>query len=90
MAFHVRLGDPGEDPGCQPLPGGYACPAEPGARVGEAAFAGTSTASLVLEGAGLTQGVREGRFWLGLLGEGLPAGGTLTLKDLRATVVVGF
>ena len=94
LTFYVRLGDPKDDSDCRDLEiiPAYACsigPEDEGS--GEASFNNSPSAPLTLRGGNLTQGIAQGRFWLGLKAEGLPSSAvTLTLKDAKARVTVGF
>lgn len=96
LGFYVRLVDPGSDPGCLDLASygiqAYACPIGPSdEKAGEASFPGTQSTSLSLGGKNLTQGIAQGRFWLGLEVQGLPTGMvTFTLKNPKALVTVGL
>ncbi|WP_243095449.1 hypothetical protein [Thermus thalpophilus] len=96
LELYARLKDPADDPSCLALSDftttyAYACSIGPDdAKVGEARFTLSQSAPLQLSGTKLTQGVQQGKFWLGALGQGLPAGGlTLTFKNLKATLTVG-
>lgn len=94
LAFYVRLKDPKTDPGCMDLSiiPAYACSIGPyDEKSGEAFFNNSSSAPLTLTGRNLTQGIAQGQFWLGLEVQGLPQGlVNFTLKNLKATVTVGF
>lgn len=94
LSFYARLLDPASDPTCSyiPVAQAYACPIGPNdEKAGEAQFANTQSAPLSLGGKNLTQGVAQGKFWLGLEVQGLPAGMvTLTLKNPKALVTVGL
>lgn len=97
LALYARTQDPRNDPRCLALSDftqtyAYACPeGSEDERIGEARFTASRTAPLVLSGQNLTQGVQQGRLWLGILASGLPAGElTLTFKNLRATLGVGL
>ena len=82
-----------QSPPCGLDPSGsfYLCPKDQEERLGELAFNGTSQTSFTLQGQALTQGVKEGRLWLGVGVQGLPAGGVrLELKDMQATLRTGF
>jgi hypothetical protein len=97
LDLYARTQDPAQDPNCQPLgdlttPYAYACAvgAEDGP-IGEASFQGTSTTSLSLNGPKLTEGLQQGRLWLGVKVQGLPAARiTFTFKNLRATFTLGL
>ncbi|WP_243028157.1 hypothetical protein [Thermus albus] len=89
LGFYVRLKDPSA---CQDLGQAYLCPiGADDERAGEARFEESASAPLTLGGRNLTQGVAQGRFWLGLEVQGLPSqGGVFTLKDPKAMLTVGF
>lgn len=97
LDLYARTQDPAQDPGCLALPDpttpyAYACSVGPeDEKVGEARFNGTSTASFSLKGTHLTEGLQQGRLWLGVMAQGLPAAQvTLTFKNLRATLTLGL
>lgn len=97
LGFYVRLVDPASDPACYGIPfaqvaQAYVCPIGTNdEKAGEANFQNVKSTSLTLKGGNLTQGISEGRFWVGLEVQGLPSENvTFTLKDLKATVTVGF
>lgn len=95
LEFYARTEDPGD---CDPLPpvapSVYLCsigPEDEDEKVGEAVFNGTRSAPFTLQGGRLTEGIRQGRLWLGLKYQGLPSTPlTLTFKGMKATVTVGF
>ncbi|BAW00992.1 uncharacterized protein TTMY_0582 [Thermus thermophilus] len=92
LDLYARTKDPAQDENCLALGGyAYACALGPeDGPIGRASFAGTS-APLSLKGEKLTQGVQEGRLWLGAMVQGLPNGGlTLTFKNLKATLTLGL
>ena len=94
LSFYVRLSDPRLDSSCSYIPvlQAYACPIGPAdENTGEAQFQSSYSTFLALKGANLTQGIAQGQFWLGLEVQGLPSSMvTFTLKNLKATVTVGF
>ncbi|WP_298628252.1 hypothetical protein [uncultured Thermus sp.] len=96
LGFYARLLVPASDPNCSDLSiyniPVYTCtPGDSDEKVGEASFSGTQSTSLSLGGKNLTQGVAQGKFWLGLEVQGLPAGMvTLKLKEPKALVTVGL
>ncbi|WP_018111428.1 hypothetical protein [Thermus igniterrae] len=97
LALYARTQDPENDPDCLALRDftqtyAYACPMGPeDEKVGEATFTASRAASLALSGQNLTQGVQQGRLWLGMMASGLPAGQLeLTFKKLKAIVSVGL
>ncbi|WP_337845839.1 hypothetical protein [Thermus sp.] len=96
LEFYARTKDPSADPGCQAPPlgsaGVYLCAIGPDdEKVGEAVFNGSQQASFTLQGTKLTEGIKQGKLWLGLKYQGLPSTPlTLTFKDMKATITVGF
>ncbi|ETN88481.1 hypothetical protein [Thermus sp. NMX2.A1] len=94
LSFYVRLSDPRLDSSCSYIPvlQAYACPIGPAdENTGEAQFQSSYSTFLALKGANLTQGIAQGQFWLGLEVQDLPSSMvTFILKNLKATVTVGF
>lgn len=95
LEFYTRTKDPSADRGCQAPPPGsavYLCAIGPDdEKVGEAVFNGSQQASFTLQGTLLTQGIKQGRLWLGLKYSGLPSTPlTLAFKNMKAIVTVGF
>ncbi|MGC8905529.1 hypothetical protein [Thermus sp.] len=97
LDLYARTEDPAQDPDCFALSDlgttyAYACSVGPeDEKIGQAGFANTASAPLSLSGSKLTEGIKQGRLWLGVMAKGLPAAGvTLTFKNLRATVTLGF
>ncbi|MGC8968478.1 MAG: hypothetical protein ACP5JV_09255 [Thermus sp.] len=97
LDLYARTEDPAQDPGCFALSDlrttyAYACSVGPeDEKIGQAGFANTKSAPLSLSGSKLTEGIKQGRLWLGVMAKGLPAAEvTFTFKNLRATVTLGF
>lgn len=92
LVFFARIGNPADDTNCSPFSNLYLCsPTSSDEQVGEASFTNSTRFPLVLTGNTLAEGLRQGRFWLGARVEGLPSAPlTLTFKNMRATVNVGF
>ncbi len=89
IGVYGRVNDPSQ--GCTPSGDFYLCPREREEKLGELAFNNSSQTPFTLQGQALTQGVKGGRLWLGVGVWGLPSGGVrLELKDMQATVRVGF
>jgi hypothetical protein len=97
LDLYARTTDPKNDGNCIALRDfattyAYACPPGPeDGPIGRATFNGTASASLQLQGEKLTQGLQQGRIWLGVMVQGLPAGQVaLIFKNLVATVTLGL
>ena len=92
IEFYARTQDPKTDPSCQAFASFYLCPVGPGdEKAGEAAFQGSTQAAFTLQGNRLLEGLRAGRFFLGLKASGLPAGPLrLTFKNMKAYLTVGL
>ena len=92
IEFYARTQDPKTDPSCWTLPSYYLCSVGPGdEKVGEAAFQGSTQAAFTLQGNRLLEGLRAGRFFLGLKASGLPLEPlTLTFKNMKAYLTVGL
>lgn len=96
LSFYVRLEDPSSDPNCMDLSSykipAYACSIGlSDEKAGEASFNSATATTLTLGGKNVTQGIAQGKFWLGLEASGLPSiMVTFTLKNAKATVTVGL
>lgn len=98
LDLYARLTDPAKDQDCLALSDftttyAYACPVGPDdEKVGSATFTLSQSTSLTLKGSHLTQGVQQGKLWLGVqVSSNLPAPQVeLTFKNLKATVVAGL
>lgn len=92
LVFRARLQSPQSNASCTLLSSYevYACMVGVAdAKVGEATFLGDGQADLTLQGSMLASGVRQGRFWLGLEGQGLPTDPVeLLFTDLTAYVTL--
>jgi len=94
LEFYARTQDPENDPSCWTLPSFsfYLCSVgSSDEKVGEAAFQGSTQAAFTLQGNRLLEGLRAGRFFLGLKASWLPAQQlTLTFKNMKAYLTVGL
>lgn len=97
LDLYARTQDPAQDKDCIGLSDltrtyAYACSVGPeDGPIGQAHFQRTSTTSLSLAGPKLTEGLQQGKLWLGVMAQGLPAPQvTFTFKNLRATLTLGL
>jgi len=97
LDLYARVSDPKQDKNCVALSDfastyAYVCtPGPENGPIGRASFSNAASGPLQLQGEKLTQGLQQGRVWLGVMVQGLPAGQvTFTFKNLVATVTLGL
>lgn len=89
LSVYGRAQDPASN--CTSYGDFYSCPADREEKLGDLVFQNQNQTTFTLKGEALTQGIKQGKLWLGVSVQGPLTGGvTLTLKNMQATVRVGF